>query len=167
MQHHTSYLSPHRTPASIASHPDRHALLCNRLLAAEYLLLPSPFLTPVEYDQLSFICATAIHVFRNLFQSRATVRSSPFYRSFLRVEITSSHGRADLVVPHSEQVFVLECSVTKNERNVSKVLDQTVEQLQRRGYADKYRDIDEPIHLLAIAFGYCERNLLGIHVETI
>ncbi len=37
--------------------------------------------------------------------------------------------------------------------------------IRERGYAEKYRDRGEPIHLVGIAFGREERNLLGVRAE--
>ena len=83
----------------------------------------------------------------------------------LRVEESSSHGRADMVVLHGEQVFVLEFKVVHDKRTADEVMSRAMKQLRERGYADKYRDRGEPIHLVAMAFGHTERNLLGIRAE--
>ncbi len=87
----------------------------------------------------------------------------------LRVEAMSSHGRADLVVLQSGQVFVLEFKVVREvgEGSVDKTLDRAMVQMRERGYGEPYRDRGEPIHLVAIVFGGAERNLLGIRVDTL
>ncbi len=85
----------------------------------------------------------------------------------LRVEDASSQGRADLVVLHGQQVFVLELKVTDKEREQNKVLNQAMVQIKSRGYADTYKDRNEPIHLLALVFGFSKRNLLGIRAEMV
>ncbi|SIS10100.1 PD-(D/E)XK nuclease superfamily protein, partial [Sphaerotilus natans] len=44
---------------------------------------------------------------------------------------------------------------------------EALRQIKDRGYADKYRARDEPIHLVGIEFGRAERNVVGFEVETI
>ena len=84
----------------------------------------------------------------------------------LRVEDISSHGRADMVVFHAGQVFVLEFKMVENTESTEKALDRAMAQIQDRGYTEKYRDRGEPMVLLSLAFGGEERNLLGIRAET-
>ncbi len=82
----------------------------------------------------------------------------------LRVEDSSSRGRADMVVFHGGQVFVLEFKMVQKEGEgvVDKALDRAMVQMRDRGYGEKYRDRGEPIRLVALVFGGEERNLLGI-----
>ncbi|GIX52449.1 PD-(D/E)XK nuclease domain-containing protein [Sphaerotilus sulfidivorans] len=40
-------------------------------------------------------------------------------------------------------------------------------QIRARGYADKYRDRGEPIHLIGVEFGRAVRNVVGFEVETV
>ncbi len=83
----------------------------------------------------------------------------------IRVEDASSHGRADLVALHGSQVFVLEFKMAGGESAAAAALDEAMAQIKERGYADKYRDRNEPIRLIGLAFGSAERNLFEMKVE--
>ncbi|MCY4061199.1 MAG: AAA family ATPase [Chloroflexi bacterium] len=83
----------------------------------------------------------------------------------LRVEDTSSHGRADMVVLTGGQVFVLEFKMADGEGDTNAVLDAAIGQMRERGYAEKYRDRGEPAHLIGVACGREARNLLAIRAE--
>ena len=71
----------------------------------------------------------------------------------LRVEDSSGRGRADMVVLHSGQVFVFEFKMADGKVDRDAVAQQAIEQMQDKGYAEKYRDRNEPIHLIGVAFG--------------
>ncbi len=85
----------------------------------------------------------------------------------IRVEDASSRGRADLVVLHGAQVFVLEFKMAggEGESAASAALDEAMAQMKERGYADKYRDRNESIRLIGLVFASAERNLVGIRAE--
>ena len=87
----------------------------------------------------------------------------------IRAEDVSSHGRADMVVLHGGQVFVMEFKMTggDSDEDIAGALDDAIVQINDRGYATKYRDRDEPIHLLALAFGGESRNLVGMQTQTL
>lgn len=40
-------------------------------------------------------------------------------------------------------------------------------QIRDRGYADKYRDRGETIHLIGVEFSKTDRNIVGFEVEMI
>lgn len=94
--------------------------------------------------------------------------ASMLYLAFRAIEVNlvvedpSSHGRADMVVFHAGQVFVLEFKVAQGENDVEIVMKNATTQIQERGYADKYYNRKEPIHLISLVFGRKKRNLLGI-----
>ena len=83
----------------------------------------------------------------------------------LVVEDPSSHGRADMVVFHGGKVFVLEFRMVAEGETSEAALDRAMKQMRERGYADKHRDRGEPIHLVAVAFGREQRNLLSLRAE--
>ena len=99
--------------------------------------------------------------------------ASMLYLSFravgvdLLVEDMSSHGRADMTVFHDGQIFVMEFKVVEDRKQVPEALDRAIAQIRERGYAEKYRDRSEPVHLMALAFGGQQRNLLEIHAERL
>ena len=83
----------------------------------------------------------------------------------VRVEDASSHGRADMVVLTGGQVFVLEFKMADGEGDAQAALDAAIAQMRGRGYAGKYRDRGEPVHLLGVACGREARNLLEVRAE--
>ncbi len=83
----------------------------------------------------------------------------------VRAEDASSHGRADMVVLTGGQVFVLEFKMADGAGDAEAALDAAIGQMQERGYAEKYRDRGEPVHLIGVACGREARNLLEIRAE--
>ena len=92
--------------------------------------------------------------------------ASVFYSYFaalhldVTVEDSSSHGRLDMAVRCGGHVYLFEF----------KVVDLATEgaamaQLKAKGYADKYRGLGEPIHLVAVEFSRETRNLVAFEVE--
>ena len=71
----------------------------------------------------------------------------------LRVEDSSSRGRADMVALHGGQVFVFEFKMADGEGDRDAAARQAIEQIREKGYAEKYRDRNEPVHLIGVAFG--------------
>ena len=69
----------------------------------------------------------------------------------VRVEESSSRGRSDMVVLHGNQVFVFEFKMADGEDNRDAVARLAIEQIRERGYADRYRNGKEPIHLIGVA----------------
>ncbi len=83
----------------------------------------------------------------------------------LRVGEISSRGRADMVLCHNGQVFVLEFKMAEGEDGSGAALDAAIAQMRGRGYADKYRGNAEPVHLIGVACGREARNLLEVRAE--
>ncbi len=83
----------------------------------------------------------------------------------LRTEDASSEGRADLVLLYGRQVFVLELKVAATDAEVEGKVDEAMEQMRARGYADKYHNRDEPIHHIAVVFSQKKHNLVAIRTE--
>ncbi len=71
----------------------------------------------------------------------------------IRVEDSSSRGRADMVVLHGGQVFVFEFKMADGEDGRDASAQQAIEQIREKGYAEKYRDRNKPVHLIGVAFG--------------
>ena len=80
-------------------------------------------------------------------------------------EAPSSHGRADMVVREGEQVFVLEFKMAENNAGADSAIASAMKHMKNRGYANKYRGQNEPIHLVAMIFGSDDRNLIAIQAE--
>ena len=83
----------------------------------------------------------------------------------VRPEESSLRGRADMVLLHGGQVFVLEFKMAKDGQGAEQAMDEAMGQMRERGYADKHRDRGGPIHLVGIVFGRERRNLLGVRTE--
>ena len=94
--------------------------------------------------------------------------ASVFYSHFaalgldLRVEDATSHGRIDMTVLNAGQVCIFEFKVVHTVAT-----GEALRQIRARGYADKYRDRGEPIHLIGVEFGRAVRNVVGFEVETV
>ena len=83
----------------------------------------------------------------------------------IRVEESSNRRRADMVVLSGGQVFVFEFKMAE-DNDAASALDAALAQIRERGYAEKYRDRGEPIHLIGVACGGEARNVLDIRAES-
>ena len=92
--------------------------------------------------------------------------ASVFYSYFaalgldITVEDSSSHGRTDMAVRFNDQVYLFEFKVVELAS-----AGAAMAQLQERRYADKYRDLGQPIHLIGVEFSKDERNIAAFDVE--
>ena len=86
--------------------------------------------------------------------------ASVFYSCFaalglhVTVEDSTSHGRLDMAVMFNDNVYLFELKVVELAGEGA-----AMAQLQSRGYADKYRHLGQPIHLIAVEFSRDGRNL--------
>jgi len=71
------------------------------------------------------------------------------------------------VVLTGGQVFLFEFKMVDTADGTEAALDAALAQIRNRGYAEKYRDRTEPIHLIAIACGRDTHNLLDVQVEPV
>ena len=92
--------------------------------------------------------------------------ASVFYSYFaslgldIRVEDSSSHGRLDMAVRFGGQVYLFEFKVVEMASTGA-----AMAQLQAKGYADKYRALGQPIHLIAVEFTKNERNIVAFDAQ--
>ena len=92
--------------------------------------------------------------------------ASVFYSHFaaagmdVRAEESSAHGRADMAVLFNANVYVFEFKLADREPQ-----GLALAQIRERGYADKYRGLGWPIHLIGVEFGREERNIVAFSVE--
>ena len=92
--------------------------------------------------------------------------ASVFYSYFaglgldVRVEDSSSHGRLDMAVLFNAHVYLFEFKVVEMAP-----AGAAMAQLKERRYADKYRALGQPIHLIAVEFSKDTRNLVAFEVE--
>ena len=86
--------------------------------------------------------------------------ASVFYSYFaalglhVTVEDSTSHGRLDMAVMFNDNVYLFEFKVVELAGKGA-----AMAQLRSRGYADKYRHLGQPIHLIAVEFSRDGRNL--------
>ena len=78
------------------------------------------------------------------------------------VEDSSSHGRLDMALCFNGQVYLFEFKVVEMAP-----AGAAMAQLKAKGYAEKYRDRSEPIHLIAVEFSRKARNLAAFDVERV
>ena len=92
--------------------------------------------------------------------------ASVFYSYFaglgldIRVEDSSSHGRLDMAVLFDNNVYLFEFKVVEMAS-----VGAALAQLKERRYADKYRALGQPIHLIGVEFSKDERNISAFDVE--
>ena len=88
--------------------------------------------------------------------------ASVFYSYFaalgldIILEDTTNQGRIDMTVKFNEQVYLFEFKV------VEFIPDgKALQQLQDRGYAEKYLALGQPIHLIGVEFSKESRSVVG------
>ena len=92
--------------------------------------------------------------------------ASVFYSCFAAlgldtaVEDSSARGRLDMAVRFNDNVYLFEFKVVENASTGA-----AMAQLRERRYADKYRLLDQPIHLIGVEFSSETRNLVALDVE--
>ena len=88
--------------------------------------------------------------------------ASVFYSHFaalgldVTVEDSSSRGRLDMAVHFGGAVYLFEFKVVEQAG-----AGAAMAQLRERGYADKYRDVGEPVHLVGVEFSSEARNVVA------
>ena len=92
--------------------------------------------------------------------------ASVFYSYFaglgleMTVEDSGSRGRLDMAVRAAGRVYLFEFKVVERAGPGT-----AMAQLRERGYADKYRHLGEPIHLVAVEFSAETRNVAKFESE--
>ena len=88
--------------------------------------------------------------------------ASVFYSYFasvgfdIVVEDSGSDGRLDMAIRFNDNVYLFEFKVVELVPE-----EAAMAQLKAKGYADKYRDLGEPIHLIGVEFSRETRNLIA------
>ena len=91
--------------------------------------------------------------------------ASVFYSHFAAagldvvVEDSSNHGRVDMAVRFNGHVYLFEFKVVELAPEGA-----AMAQLRERRYAEKYRHLGEPIHLIGVEFSRETRNVVGFEV---
>ena len=76
------------------------------------------------------------------------------------VEDSTSLGRLDMAVRFNGNVYLFEFKVVELAPEGG-----AMAQLKAKGYADKYRHLGQPIHLIAVEFSKASRNVTALDVE--
>ena len=77
----------------------------------------------------------------------------------LAAEESSSAGRADMVVRFGGGVYVFEFKSV-----AEKPSGRALAQMREKGYAEKYRHLGKPVHLIGVEFSKAERNIAAFEV---
>ena len=75
-------------------------------------------------------------------------------------EESTSAGRSDMVVRCEGGIYLFEFKLLKGGSE-----GRALTQIKDKGYADKYRHLDLPIHLIGVEFSAEERNIAAFEVE--
>lgn len=78
------------------------------------------------------------------------------------VEDSSNHSRLDMALKFNQQVYLFEFKVVELSPN-----GKALQQIKDKRYADKYRGLNQPIHLIGVEFSKADRNIVGFEVEQI
>jgi hypothetical protein len=93
--------------------------------------------------------------------------ASVFYATFAALgldivpEDVSNQGRLDMAVKFNGQVYLFEFKVVEE-----KAEGRALRQIKEKKYADKYRALGQPIHLIGLEFSKKTRNVAGFEVEA-
>ena len=74
-------------------------------------------------------------------------------------EESSAAGRADMVVRLDGAVYVFEFKSVAEAAS-----GKTLEQIKEKGYAEKYRHLGQPLHLIGVEFSKAARNIAAFEV---
>ena len=94
--------------------------------------------------------------------------ASVFYSYFaalgleIVLEDVTNHGRIDMTVKFNENVYLFEFKVVEFFHE-----GKAIQQLIDRNYAQKYKALNQPIHLIGIEFSKESRSVIGFETQTI
>ena len=94
--------------------------------------------------------------------------ASVFYAYFaslgldLTLEDSSNQGRLDMALKFRGHIYLFEFKVVELTPE-----GRALQQIKDRGYADKYRALGQPIHLIGVEFSKESRAVVGFEVETL
>lgn len=76
------------------------------------------------------------------------------------IEDSTNHGRLDMTLKFNQQVYLFEFKVAELAPKGS-----ALQQIKDKKYADKYRSLNQPIHMIGVEFNKTDRNIVGFEVE--
>ncbi len=78
----------------------------------------------------------------------------------VRAEDPTNRGRIDLAVILQERVYVIEFKIVEKSSEGA-----AMEQMQSKGYAEKYHNFGLPIHLVAVEYSSAKRNIVNFQMK--
>jgi hypothetical protein len=93
--------------------------------------------------------------------------ASVFYSYFaalgleIILEDATNHGRIDMTVQFNQRIYLFEFKVVELTPE-----GRALQQIKDKGYAEKYRTLGQPIHLIGVEFSRASRNVVGFEIET-
>ncbi|EIJ36591.1 AAA-ATPase-like protein [Thiothrix nivea DSM 5205] len=102
----------------------------------------------------------------NDIQSYEGYYASVFYSYFaslglkVTLEDITNLGRIDMTLKFNAQIYIFEFKVVEMAPE-----GKALQQIRDKAYADKYRGLRQPIHLLGVEFSKTSRNIVGFDVE--
>ncbi len=143
-------------PGTDVSKTSGWAFACCRAVAegdvAEFISTLESFFSSIGYDLSDRLSEQAYQ--------HIVVAILRFVGIYLDAEVTTSRGRADLVMRAPGHVFVVEMKVASGEEAGERAAAAALAQIRERGYADPFRCLDDKVALLGIAFN-CETHNIG------
>ena len=117
----------------------------------------------------SFFASIPHHWYtNNEIESYEGYYASVFYSYFaalgldVTVEDCTNLGRIDMTLKFNSQVYIFEFKVVELVPE-----GRALQQIKDKAYADKYRHLKQPIHLLGVEFSKDDRNIVGFEVEQV
>ncbi|MEZ5451562.1 MAG: ATP-binding protein [Thiothrix sp.] len=150
------------------------ALTQNRTQQANQSIRLYELLLQNDFDGLkalfhSFFASIPHHWYTNSkIQTYEGYYASVFYSYFasLGLDVTledmTNLGRIDMTLKFNGQVYIFEFKVVEMAPE-----GNALQQIKDRHYADKYRSLNQPIHLLGVEFSKDSRNIVGFEVERV
>lgn len=115
----------------------------------------------------SFFASIPHHWYsNNEIQNYEGYYASVFYSYFaalgldVTVEDCTNFGRIDMTLKFNSQVYIFEFKVVELAPE-----GNALQQIKDKAYADKYRSMNQPIHLIGVEFSKESRNVQGFDVE--
>lgn len=150
------------------------ALTQNRTQQASQSIRLYELLLQNDFDGLkalfhSFFASIPHHWYTNSkIQTYEGYYASVFYSYFasLGLDVTledmTNLGRIDMTLKFNGQVYIFEFKVVEMVPG-----GNALQQIKDRHYADKYRSLNQPIHLLGVEFSKDSRNIVRFEVERV
>lgn len=76
------------------------------------------------------------------------------------MEDATNHGRIDMTLKFQQRVYIFEFKVVELVPEGS-----ALQQIKDKAYAEKYRELQQPIVLMGVEFSKDERNIVAFEVE--